>query len=136
MSANRHLLSSPKSRELNHYALELDVKSESCIFCSGFLEHRTVLWVIILTASYGPFNVQLVVVKATWLRTNVSDGTVGDARLLVSSLSPLMSQLRVVLGQHSFNATGPNTRTFGVEKYIFPKQFSVFNPTLHDIGKH
>lgn len=66
----------------------------------------------------------------------MSDGTVGDARLLVSSLSPLMSQLRVVLGQHSFNATGPNTRTFGVEKYIFPKQFSVFNPTLHDIGKH
>ncbi|XP_040038449.2 hepatocyte growth factor activator serine protease isoform X1 [Gasterosteus aculeatus] len=47
--------------------------------------------------------------------------------------NPLMSQLRVVLGQHSFNATGPNTRTFGVEKYIFPKQFSVFNPTLHDI---
>ncbi|XP_074518278.1 hepatocyte growth factor activator serine protease isoform X2 [Halichoeres trimaculatus] len=47
--------------------------------------------------------------------------------------NPLMSQIRVVLGQHYFNATGLNTRTFGVEKYIFPKQFSVFNPTLHDI---
>ncbi|XP_039996358.1 hepatocyte growth factor activator isoform X3 [Xiphias gladius] len=47
--------------------------------------------------------------------------------------NPLKSQLRVVLGQQSFNVTGPNTRTFGVEEYIFPKQFSVFNPTLHDI---
>ncbi|XP_078132006.1 hepatocyte growth factor activator serine protease isoform X1 [Sander vitreus] len=47
--------------------------------------------------------------------------------------NPLKSQLRVVLGQQSFNVTGPNTRTFGVEQYIFPKQFSVFNPTLHDI---
>ncbi|XP_044039495.1 hepatocyte growth factor activator isoform X1 [Siniperca chuatsi] len=47
--------------------------------------------------------------------------------------NPLKSQLRVVLGQHGFNVTGPNTRTFGVEDYIFPKQFSVFNPTLHDI---
>ncbi|XP_032367192.1 hepatocyte growth factor activator isoform X2 [Etheostoma spectabile] len=47
--------------------------------------------------------------------------------------NPLKSQLRVVLGQQRFNVTGPNTRTFGVEKYIFPKQFSVFNPTLHDI---
>ncbi|XP_045921067.1 hepatocyte growth factor activator isoform X2 [Micropterus dolomieu] len=47
--------------------------------------------------------------------------------------NPLKSQLRVVFGQHGFNVTGPNTRTFGVEDYIFPKQFSVFNPTLHDI---
>ncbi|XP_067437088.1 hepatocyte growth factor activator isoform X1 [Thunnus thynnus] len=47
--------------------------------------------------------------------------------------NPLKSQLRVVLGQQNFNTTSPNTRTFGVEKYIFPKQFSVFNPTLHDI---
>ncbi|XP_028998600.1 hepatocyte growth factor activator isoform X2 [Betta splendens] len=43
------------------------------------------------------------------------------------------SQLRVVLGQQHFNVTNPNTRTFGVADYIFPKQFSVFNPTLHDI---
>lgn len=50
--------------------------------------------------------------------------------------SPLKSQLRVVLGQQNFNVTGPNTRTFGVEEYIFPKEFSVFNPTLHDIGNH
>ncbi|XP_030286671.1 hepatocyte growth factor activator isoform X3 [Sparus aurata] len=47
--------------------------------------------------------------------------------------NPLKSQLRVVLGQQNFNVTGPNTRTFGVEEYIFPKEFSVFNPTLHDI---
>lgn len=54
----------------------------------------------------------------------------------MSSPSPLKSQIRVVLGQQRFNVTDPNTRTFGVEEYIFPKQFSVFNPTLHDIGNH
>nr|XP_057922521.1 hepatocyte growth factor activator isoform X1 [Doryrhamphus excisus] len=47
--------------------------------------------------------------------------------------NPLMSQLRVVLGQHHFNVSDGDTKTFGVEKYIFPKQFSMFNPTLHDI---
>ncbi|XP_059211012.1 hepatocyte growth factor activator isoform X2 [Centropristis striata] len=47
--------------------------------------------------------------------------------------NPLRSQIRVVLGQQHFNYSGPNTKTFGVEEYIFPKQFSVFNPTLHDI---
>lgn len=53
---------------------------------------------------------------------------------IVFSRSPLKSQIRVVLGQQNFNVSGPNAKTFGVEKYIFPKQFSVFNPTLHDIG--
>lgn len=48
--------------------------------------------------------------------------------------SPLLSQIRVVLGQQRFNVTDHNTKTFGVDKYIFPNQFSVFNPTLHDIG--
>ncbi|XP_028285049.1 hepatocyte growth factor activator isoform X4 [Parambassis ranga] len=47
--------------------------------------------------------------------------------------NPLRSQIRVVFGQQKFNVTDPNTRTFGVEDYIFPEQFSVFNPTLHDI---
>ncbi|XP_061922140.1 hepatocyte growth factor activator isoform X2 [Entelurus aequoreus] len=47
--------------------------------------------------------------------------------------NPLTSQLRVVLGQHHFNVSGRDTRTFGVDKYIFPKQFSTFNPMLHDI---
>ncbi|XP_076017050.1 hepatocyte growth factor activator serine protease [Genypterus blacodes] len=47
--------------------------------------------------------------------------------------SPLKSQIRVVFGQQNFNFSGPNTKTFGVENYIFPRQFSVFNPTLHDI---
>ncbi|XP_020779681.1 hepatocyte growth factor activator isoform X2 [Boleophthalmus pectinirostris] len=47
--------------------------------------------------------------------------------------NPLISQIRVVLGQHRFNVTDSNTKTFSVEKYIFPKKFSVFNPTVHDI---
>uniref|UniRef100_A0A3P8UU95 trypsin n=2 Tax=Cynoglossus semilaevis TaxID=244447 RepID=A0A3P8UU95_CYNSE len=47
--------------------------------------------------------------------------------------NPLRSQIRVVLGQHHFNVTSPNTRSFEVEEYIFPKKFSAFNPTLHDI---
>ncbi|XP_026209336.1 hepatocyte growth factor activator isoform X1 [Anabas testudineus] len=48
--------------------------------------------------------------------------------------NPPKSKLRVVLGQQNFNVTHPNTKTFGVAEYIFPKQFSVFNPTLHDIA--
>ncbi|RVE60553.1 hypothetical protein OJAV_G00182070 [Oryzias javanicus] len=50
--------------------------------------------------------------------------------------SPLYHQVRVVLGQHYFNNTrSPSnySRTFEVEKIIYPKHFSVFNPTLHDI---
>ncbi|XP_072315548.1 hepatocyte growth factor activator [Eucyclogobius newberryi] len=47
--------------------------------------------------------------------------------------NPLKSQIRVVFGQHRFNVTDANTKVFGVDEYIFPKQFSVFNPTLHDI---
>ncbi|CAF88878.1 unnamed protein product, partial [Tetraodon nigroviridis] len=47
--------------------------------------------------------------------------------------SPLLSQIRVVLGQQRFNVTDHNSKTFGVEKYVLPEQFSVFNPTLHDI---
>ncbi|KAK6292131.1 hypothetical protein J4Q44_G00379160 [Coregonus suidteri] len=47
--------------------------------------------------------------------------------------SPLVSKIRVILGQHKFNVTTRDTKTFGVEKYIFPEHFSVFNPTLHDI---
>lgn len=49
--------------------------------------------------------------------------------------SPLLSQIRVVLGQQRYNVTDHNSKTFGVDKYILPKQFSVFNPTLHDIGE-
>ncbi|XP_029522865.1 hepatocyte growth factor activator isoform X1 [Oncorhynchus nerka] len=47
--------------------------------------------------------------------------------------SPLVSKIRVILGQLNFNVTTSDTKTFGVEKYIFPGRFSVFNPTLHDI---
>ncbi|XP_024144395.1 hepatocyte growth factor activator isoform X3 [Oryzias melastigma] len=50
--------------------------------------------------------------------------------------NPLYHQVRVVLGQHYFNNTrfpSNYSRTFEVEKIIYPKHFSVFNPTLHDI---
>ncbi|XP_028330018.1 hepatocyte growth factor activator isoform X2 [Gouania willdenowi] len=47
--------------------------------------------------------------------------------------SPLKSQIRVVLGQHRFNVSDHNTRTFGVEDYFLYTKFSVFNPILHDI---
>lgn len=47
--------------------------------------------------------------------------------------NPLLSRIRVVLGQHSFNDTGPNTRTFGVEKHIFYPNYSLYEPTLNDI---
>ncbi|XP_056318454.1 hepatocyte growth factor activator [Danio aesculapii] len=47
--------------------------------------------------------------------------------------NPLKSQIRVVLGQHSFNDTGPNTRTFAVADYIFYPNYTQFEPTLNDI---
>lgn len=47
--------------------------------------------------------------------------------------NPLASQIRVVLGQHKFNVTGLTTKVFGVEDYVLPEQFTVFNPTQHDI---
>ncbi|MBN3316751.1 HGFA factor, partial [Atractosteus spatula] len=47
--------------------------------------------------------------------------------------SPLVSTVRVVLGQHFFNDTGRNAKSYKIEKYIFPDRFSVYNPTLHDI---
>ncbi|XP_018602208.1 hepatocyte growth factor activator isoform X1 [Scleropages formosus] len=47
--------------------------------------------------------------------------------------NPLVSQVRVVLGQHYFNDTGPNAKSHRIEKYIFPDRYSVFNPTVHDI---
>ncbi|XP_053272676.1 hepatocyte growth factor activator [Pleuronectes platessa] len=70
--------------------------------------------------------------------SNFCAGTLVSSCWIVSAAHcffrhPLMSQLRVVLGQQGFNVTGPNTRTFGVEEYVFPKQYSAFNPTLYDI---
>ncbi|XP_030635325.1 hepatocyte growth factor activator [Chanos chanos] len=47
--------------------------------------------------------------------------------------NPLISKVRVVLGQHFFNDTGRNTRHFGIEKYVFPRRYSQYNPTVHDI---
>lgn len=58
--------------------------------------------------------------------------------LLVSLLhySPLKSTIRVVLGQQIFNKTTDVTQTFEIEKYILHPQYSVFNPTEHDIGEY
>lgn len=42
----------------------------------------------------------------------------------------------MVLGQHVFNDTGTNTRTFGVEEYVFPERYNQFDPTQHDIGEY
>ncbi|CAL8385077.1 unnamed protein product [Arctogadus glacialis] len=47
--------------------------------------------------------------------------------------NPLISTIRVVLGQQNFNVSGPDSRTFGVDRYVPHEKFSVFNPTLHDI---
>nr|XP_023665196.1 hepatocyte growth factor activator isoform X2 [Paramormyrops kingsleyae] len=47
--------------------------------------------------------------------------------------NPLASQVRVILGQHRFNDTGPNTKSHRIEKYIFYDKYSVYNPTVHDI---
>ncbi|XP_026885627.2 hepatocyte growth factor activator [Electrophorus electricus] len=47
--------------------------------------------------------------------------------------NPLRSSVRVVLGQHFFNDTGPNTRTFGIEDYVFYPHYNQFSPTFHDI---
>ncbi|NXU74863.1 HGFA factor, partial [Oreotrochilus melanogaster] len=48
--------------------------------------------------------------------------------------SPLKSTITVVLGQHLFNRTTDVTQTFEIEKYILHPQYSVFNPTEHDIA--
>ncbi|XP_062864414.1 hepatocyte growth factor activator, partial [Trichomycterus rosablanca] len=47
--------------------------------------------------------------------------------------NPLPSTVRVVLGQQVVNDTGPNTRTFGIEKYMTHPQHNQFSPTVHDI---
>ncbi|XP_032644520.1 hepatocyte growth factor activator serine protease [Chelonoidis abingdonii] len=47
--------------------------------------------------------------------------------------SPLKSSIRIVLGQHLFNKTTDVTQTFEIEKYILHPDYSVFNPTEHDI---
>ncbi|KAJ7419036.1 hypothetical protein WISP_56455 [Willisornis vidua] len=47
--------------------------------------------------------------------------------------SPLKSTIRVVLGQQIFNKTTDVTQTFEIEKYILHPEYSVFNPTDHDI---
>lgn len=50
--------------------------------------------------------------------------------------SPLKSTIRVVLGQQIFNKTTDVTQTFEIEKYILHPEYSVFNPTEHDIGEY
>ncbi|KAG9346956.1 hypothetical protein JZ751_005883, partial [Albula glossodonta] len=77
-------------------------------------------------------------IAALYIGTSFCAGTLISSCWLVSAAhcflgSPLISSVRVVLGQHQFNDTGPNARSFGIEKYVFPDQYSVYNPTLHDI---
>ncbi|KAF4071452.1 hypothetical protein AMELA_G00273420 [Ameiurus melas] len=48
--------------------------------------------------------------------------------------NPLLSAVRVVLGQHVFNDSSSNTQTYGIEKYMFYHQYVQFSPTVHDIA--
>ncbi|KAI5087956.1 hepatocyte growth factor activator-like [Silurus meridionalis] len=48
--------------------------------------------------------------------------------------NPLLSTVRVVLGQHIFNNSSANTQTYGIEKYVFHDQYNQFSPTVHDIA--
>ncbi|KAF5901913.1 hepatocyte growth factor activator, partial [Clarias magur] len=48
--------------------------------------------------------------------------------------NPLLSKIRVVLGQHVFNDSGSTTQTYGVEKYMFYDLYNQFSPTVHDIA--
>ncbi|KAK3523466.1 hypothetical protein QTP86_033597, partial [Hemibagrus guttatus] len=48
--------------------------------------------------------------------------------------NPLLSTVRVVLGQHTFNDSSSNTQTYGIEKYVFYDQYNQFSPTVHDIA--
>ncbi|XP_056103055.1 hepatocyte growth factor activator isoform X1 [Rhinichthys klamathensis goyatoka] len=75
---------------------------------------------------------------ALYIRDEFCAGTLVSACWIVSAAhcflrNPLRSQIRVVLGQHYFNDTGSNTRTFGVEDYILYPRYTQFQPTLNDI---
>ncbi|KAJ8416473.1 hypothetical protein AAFF_G00357610 [Aldrovandia affinis] len=77
-------------------------------------------------------------VAALYIGNSFCAGTLITSCWLLSAAhcflgSPPLSTVRVVLGQHYFNDTGPNAKSYGIEKYVFPDQFSVYNPTLHDI---
>ncbi|XP_051757393.1 hepatocyte growth factor activator isoform X4 [Ctenopharyngodon idella] len=76
---------------------------------------------------------------ALYIRDEFCAGTLVSSCWIVSAAhcflsNPLQSQIRVVLGQHGFNDTGPNTRTFDVEKYILYPLYTQFQPTLNDIA--
>ncbi|XP_048042126.1 hepatocyte growth factor activator isoform X2 [Megalobrama amblycephala] len=76
---------------------------------------------------------------ALYIKDEFCAGTLISSCWIVSAAhcflrNPLQSQIRVVLGQHGFNDTGPNTRTFGVEKYILYPLYTQFLPTLNDIA--
>ncbi|XP_012697340.2 hepatocyte growth factor activator [Clupea harengus] len=75
---------------------------------------------------------------AIYIGEEFCGGTMVHACWVVSAAhcfyrNPKLSDVRVVLGQHAYNDTGTNTRSFGVEKYVFPDRYSQFNPTQHDI---
>lgn len=81
---------------------------------------------------YSPINHMLNI----WLRlNNFYSWPFPSLSFSPTSLSPLLSAVRVVLGQHVFNDSSSNTQTYGIEKYEFYHQYVQFNPTVHDIGK-
>ncbi|TSY83944.1 Protein Dok-7 [Bagarius yarrelli] len=47
--------------------------------------------------------------------------------------NPLLSAVRVVLGQHVFNDSSSNTQVHSIEKCFFYEQYNQFSPTVHDI---
>ncbi|XP_032874228.1 hepatocyte growth factor activator [Amblyraja radiata] len=48
--------------------------------------------------------------------------------------SPLISSIRVVLGQHNFNKTDKHTQEFEIEKYIFQEDYSPYEENRHDLA--
>ncbi|XP_066517132.1 hepatocyte growth factor activator isoform X2 [Hoplias malabaricus] len=48
--------------------------------------------------------------------------------------NPRYATVRVVLGQHYYNKTSPDTQTFGIVKYVLYHNYVLYNPTVHDIA--
>ncbi|XP_041132843.1 hepatocyte growth factor activator-like isoform X1 [Polyodon spathula] len=75
---------------------------------------------------------------AIYIGNNFCSGTLIKPCWVVSAAhcfasNPLKSSVKIILGQHYFNDTGRNAVSFEIEKYVFYDQYSVFNPTQHDI---
>ncbi|OWK59987.1 Hepatocyte growth factor activator [Lonchura striata] len=70
----------------------------------------------------------------SWAYCDIPTCVSRNLNILTKRISPLKSTIRVVLGQQIFNKTTDVTQTFEIEKYILHPQYSVFNPTEHDIA--